>query len=405
MSNILIVSFYFPPDNNISARRWAKFSKYLYRNGHKVYVLTTTIQDNNHTNLSWQNDIEGIKIYRIKNNYSPYLSGNPETCYQKALYKIHYITYRLLYKGNIYDRALKSKKKVLRESLKIITKHAINTIIVNGPPHRLMYYVSLLKEKFPDIKFLFDFRDPWTWWYNLGYPNLSHERKKIEFEMQTNVVKNADIIFVPIEEMKNKINILYPTNTAKIIILPHAYDEEDITIDKAKIKNYDIKNNFIYFGSLYLGLEEFYSKLISQLNELEYATFHIYTKDTNYKNIFTKCNRVVLHSYINTRKLFKEVVNNYDYFLMVFPKEFNNYFSSKFFEIIALRLPILYFGYEGETADFLVSNNLGVFINMEKEFNLADAINKLNKLNYNYNFDVSVYSFKTITNKILEPLL
>lgn len=407
MSNVLIVTFHFPPDNNISARRWAKFSKYIHRKGHKVYVLTTHIRKKSSINLSWNDDVKGIKIYRIKNKYSPYLSGNPKTWHEKILYKVHYILYRFLYKGNIYDRALKSKKIILRESVKIITKHAINTIIVNGPPHRLMYYISLLKKRFPNVNFIFDFRDPWTWWYNLGYRNLSDKRKKIEFYMQTNVIKNADAVLVPIEEMKNKIQELYPDILpGKIVVLPHAYDEDDIVIDKALIKNNTKQEiNFVYFGSLYLGLEKFYSKLISQLNQFQQAKLHIYTGDGNYNNIFRKSNKVFVHPYINTSKLFKTIVSNCDYFLLVYPEEFKNYFSSKFYEIIALRMPILYFGYPGETAEFIINNKLGVFVNIENDYFLQDALAKLKQLDYNYNFNISAYTFKYITNNILEPII
>ena len=63
--NLLIISFFFPPYNGVSGRRWAKIIKYMYKKGVHPIVLTGSLDNQE---MFWVKDIESYRenIYRIK---------------------------------------------------------------------------------------------------------------------------------------------------------------------------------------------------------------------------------------------------------------------------------------------------------------------------------------------------
>jgi type III secretion system FlhB-like substrate exporter len=80
--------------------------------------------------------------------------------------------------------------------------------------------------------------------------------------------------------------------------------------------------------------------------------------------------------------------------------------SSKFFELVALRKPILYFGEKGEVSDYIVKHRLGYHINLE---NITTIINNIyNNLTTQQipdrNYDVSSHTFNYQTKLLIETL-
>jgi hypothetical protein len=39
--NILLVSFVFPPSNDVGGRRWSKFAEALYEKGYNIHLITS----------------------------------------------------------------------------------------------------------------------------------------------------------------------------------------------------------------------------------------------------------------------------------------------------------------------------------------------------------------------------
>ena len=78
---VLIVCYSFPPYPGIGGRRWAKFAKYLYRNGYNVNVISS--KNKADENSQWKTDIEEYSnnIDYIESNYPFYLGINPKSIY------------------------------------------------------------------------------------------------------------------------------------------------------------------------------------------------------------------------------------------------------------------------------------------------------------------------------------
>ncbi|MFI5203102.1 MAG: hypothetical protein ACHQF2_01300 [Flavobacteriales bacterium] len=392
----LIISYNFPPDPSVGSRRWAKFAKYLVAGGNRVTVLSAASASKK---SPWDQDVQGIKVIRLPQRYPSVLNKTPTSIFEKIAYRYWIFILKLLKRGTIYDRGIFWKKQLIASVKKIIAEDKIDIVIVNGPPHRLIYYTAALKQEFPEVKFWCDLRDPWTWWYNMGYAHLKPADKKFELNMERTAITNMDRVFVPIVDMKKVLDEKYPELSNKIEILPHGFDPDDIQVKLQQNGEKCIR--LIYFGSLYLGLDEFYSKLLQWLVQQNgKVTLDIFTSDSNYSDIFKRTNHIRIHSPLSSREIFK-VAATYDYFLLVYPEQFKNYFATKFYELVAAKIPIVYVGHKGETSVFIEDKRLGYYFNVENpDFDaMMKSLEGKNAFACNDDF-IGDYNFKNLVARL-----
>jgi hydroxymethylpyrimidine pyrophosphatase-like HAD family hydrolase len=367
---ILIISYTFPPSSGIGGRRWAKFAKYLFRDGYDVQVITSE-QSNISIGL-WNKDIEELikdnRISYITSNFPSVLKSYPSTIFDKIKYRLSLGLLKSKIKGNYYDRSSYWKKSLLKEINKLI-KQGYITIIATGAPFHYLHDISELKRLFPELKLFFDFRDPWVLGNNYGIEGLNSKRFEEEKNIEKETIYKADNIFVPVQAMLNTLFESYPNQMRKFKILPHGFDPDDIP--KNQIKNISNKIKFIYGGSIYDDFDNVYQKLDLSFKKfsIEQVKIDIFTQSISKADkYFSKGNlsRISkVHPAIPTDELFKKILES-DYFLLIFPPKFKDFLSTKFSEIIALRIPIIYIGMDGFVSKFLVKNNLGIHISPNK---------------------------------------
>jgi hypothetical protein len=281
--------------------------------------------------------------------------------------------------------------------LKLMSRNEYEAVISNGPPHRVMFYTMQLKKYFPDTVFVADFRDPWTWWYNLGYPFLKEKHSKVESFMEEYVIKNADLITCPIPEMRQKMMEKYPGYENKIQILPHAFDDDDFKyVDNNEFVQRDNDNlKMAYFGAKYKAAESEWKCVFEFVeSQNERIQLDLFLTDYEQKSMTNNIIGISIKKPISSDKLFNSIVS-YDFIILVYPKEFKDYFASKFYEMIRIKVPIIYFGYSGATSEFIEKNGLGLFIDLNEFDKLGFELwkNKISSLCFNLKTDISVYSF------------
>ena len=162
----------------------------------------------------------------------------------------------------------------------------------------------------------------------------------------------------------------------------------------------------IFYGSIYDHLDKSIELLCEVFkNNIGKVQLDFYTDSTKYRAIFESYrlgNIVSYHSPLDTKLLFAKF-KNYDYVLLMYPDYAINYLSTKIFEVIATNTPFLYVGNHGNTSEFILKNKLGIHIlPNEIKTGMQKIINNKNMLAYNYNFDVSAFSFSEITNNLIE---
>ncbi|NLP56688.1 glycosyltransferase family 4 protein [Lutibacter sp. B1] len=222
MKKALIITYYWPPAGGSGVQRWLKFVKYL-RN-FEIEPVVYTVQNPNYpiTDESLKNDIpEEIEVLtqpiwepnnvlsffgKKKQESAGFLNPNPSffgkiVQYVRANYFI----------PDARKFWIKSSAKYLKNYLK---ENKIDVLITTGPPHSMHLIGLQLKEQL-GMKWIADFRDPWTeidYFYQL--PLTKTAIKKHHF-LEEKVLKNADAVIVVGDSM-NQSYKLFNKNTFTI---------------------------------------------------------------------------------------------------------------------------------------------------------------------------------------------
>lgn len=257
MKKVLIITYYWPPSGGGGVQRWLKFVKYLPNFNWEPIVYSPENPEYPSIDHSLEKDISPDLIHIKQPIFEPY------SFYKKfvGLKKDDRINTGFLsekekpkkaegiavwIRGNIFipDARtfwIKPSIKYLSEYLK---KNPVDIIVTTGPPHS-MHLIGLSLKKKLGIKWVADFRDPWT---NIDFYDelkLSSWADKKHHRLEQRVLNNADGI-VAVGEGVFK-NLLPIPNSTKKCIIPNGFDEEDFTgKERKKHKHFVIS----HFGSI-----------------------------------------------------------------------------------------------------------------------------------------------------------
>lgn len=227
---VLIITYYWPPAGGSGVQRWLKFVKYL-RN-FDIEPVVYTVENPNYalTDFTLQEEIpKGITVLKqpiwepndllsfFKSNQKQTSAGflNPNPSFLEK--KLQYIRANYF----IPDSRkfwIKPSVNYLKNYLK---KHKIDVVISTGPPHS-MHLIGLQLKQSIGIKWIADFRDPWT---DIDYFHqlpLTEKARKKHFDLEKEVLESADAILVVGKTMKEK----YAKFAKNIAVIYNGFDGE-----------------------------------------------------------------------------------------------------------------------------------------------------------------------------------
>jgi len=402
LTHILLICYSFPPFPGIGGRRWAKFAKCLAKENYTVHVICAK---NQHQHISLYTDdvkFDNIFKYPLPAKYPLFMYMPPKTFLEKILYRIWLVYLKTFTKGNYYDKAILWEKQLLTKSSELITQYSINKVIVSGAPFSLLHHVVKIKQKFPSIKLYGDIRDPWTWG-SYGINNISKNKRAEEESKESLVVSNYDAVFLPVQPMVNYMKEKYKDSENKFILLPHAFDADEIPAGLQKNIIKENKIEFILYGTLYQNIEKNIAFFIPLILNNSYIKLAIYSGEIAYKNMFEEKGllntQVVYNKPLPPKQLFEKVKNS-NFVLIIHPYNPNaDGISTKFYEIIKIGTPILFIGYDEYIIEFIKTNELGIAVNPNRD--KMPSIQELLKFKYKDSFNSEDYSFQNITKNIL----
>jgi glycosyltransferase involved in cell wall biosynthesis len=389
MKKVLIITYYWPPAGGPGVQRWLKFVKYLpdYDIHPVVYIPenpTYPIQDQDllkeipeSCTVIKQKIKEPYALAAIfsKKNTKGISSGiipnqKKQTLIQKML---------LWIRGNIFipDARVMWVKPSVQYLSKYILENKIETIITTGPPHSLHLIGLELKQKLP-LKWIADFRDPWT---TIGYHKalkLSNFANKKHKKLEKNVLNTADTILVTSPTTKKEFQAI----TSKLIeVITNGYDVENVSkivLDKkftlAHIGSFlSDRNPAILWQSLQELVQEvkgfsdqFQLKLIGKVSQEIIDTLQEYQLNDYVHNL----------GYISHQEAVKQQRASQVLLLIeINTPETKSIIPGKLFEYMASARPIVAIGpVESDFESIIKQTNTGVFYNYEEKDQLKNQI-------------------------------
>lgn len=422
---VLIITYYWPPAGGPGVQRWLKFAKYLPEMGWEPIIYTPEnpsypiIDETLSKEVSQDLKIVKTKIwepYQIAEKLNPkakdYKAGHFENANKQSfLSKIS-----VFIRGNFFipDARkfwIKPSTKFLR---KYLAENQIETVITTGPPHSLHLIGKNLKSSNPKLKWIADFRDPWTQIsYHKELKLTSYAAKKHE-NLEKSVFTQADLIlatsFTDAENYKK-------LGANRVEVITNGFEENQF--DGKKI--FDSKFKITYSGGLEIARNpkvvwEALSEICVE-NELFKNDFKLifwgnlsHEVEVSIKSYGLE-NKLEIKGYVSHQESIRGIKNADLLLLTNFSnEESKGIIPGKLFEYLATGNPILAIGPEkGDVKRILQETKSGEYFTHEdktaiKDFILRAYQNWKNGFASPSNADVLQYSRKSLTQKLVKVL-
>ena len=230
----LIITYYWPPAGGPGVQRWLKFVKYLPE--FNIDPVVFIPENPNYPIIDESLTSEVSKDITIINHpikepykWAGFFSNTSSKTISKGIISDEkeqsFIEKAMLYvRGNFFipDARIGWVKPSVSFLLDYIKKEGIETIITTGPPHSVHLIGLQIKQKL-GVKWLADFRDPWT---TIGYHKqlrLTSASKAKHKSLEKEVLNNADQIIVTSFVTKKEFQGF--TNKS-IEVITNGYDDE-----------------------------------------------------------------------------------------------------------------------------------------------------------------------------------
>ncbi len=252
MRKVLIICYYWPPAGGPGVQRWLKFVKYFREFGIEPVVF---VPENAHYPLQDEGFVseipQGIEViqFPIKEPYrfakwfsrkktkqisSGIISEKNPSFLEKLM---------LFVRGNLFipDARIGWVKPSVAYLTNYLSNNEIDTVITTGPPHSLHLIGLQLRRKL-NLKWIADFRDPWTTIHYHKSLRLTKISEKKHKRLEKTVLNTADQVVVTSPTTKEEFKKI---TKRPIEVITNGYDEV-----KGLRTQLDANFSLVHVGSL-----------------------------------------------------------------------------------------------------------------------------------------------------------
>ena len=410
---VLIITYYWPPAGGSGVQRWLKFVKYLQEFGIEPVVYTVENANYLKQDASLLNEVpKGIEILKHP-IWEPtaLLFWKKSKQQTKGISNVSKGGFLSFIRGNFFipDPKVFWVKPSVSYLQKYLDNHTIDVIISTGPPHSMHLIAEKLHQK-NTVKWLADFRDPWSdLYYNTDFNQLAFAKNKNK-RLEERILRNSDCILTVSNSLKEELE----KTAKKVEVITNGFDDE-----------FSASNNVILdtkFSISYIGLlpKQSNPKLLFKVLKGICKESEIFKKDLKLNFIGDISEEVKVEILANKLDKNTDFVgyvshqeaiayqNKSQVLLLLIPNVKNNegILTGKLFEYLKAKRPILAIGPEkGDLATILQETNSGVIVNFDAEEKLKLEIVALyqkykeDKLTVNFS-NIEKYHRKELTKKL-----
>jgi glycosyltransferase involved in cell wall biosynthesis len=405
-------------------QRWLKFAKYLPEFGWEPHIYTPENPEAPAQDESLLNDIPKEVVVIKQPIFEPYgfykkFTGNKKSVNAGFLSENKDSRKKLTEQLSIWVRGNMfipdARKFWIKPSIKFlkdyIQKEKIDIVISSGPPHSMHLIAMGLKKKL-DIKWIADFRDPWT---NIDFYKdlmLTKSADRKHHRLEREVLQTADEIISIGKTMATEFEEI---RGRKVQVITNGFDADDFEMqDKESSDDFVIvhvgsinadRNHTIFWEGLKeLCIENtgFADKLrLRFIGKLDYSVIES-VENFGLKDKFEQIEYVPhnqVKDYLFAADLLYLPLNN--------TPNSKGILSGKFFEYLATAKPILGIGHpKGDAAEIMQETKAGAMIDFsEKDMLKQFILNEFSNSNTPIKADMDLrnqYSRRSLTQKLIE---
>lgn len=201
---VLIVTYYWPPAGGPGVQRWLKFAKYLPEFGWEPIIYTPENPSYPLMDETLIKEVpKDLKIVKT-NIWEPYQIAEKFSKSNKKFKGGQFDVGKnqsfvsklsIFIRGNFFIPD--ARKFWVKPSIQFLRKYLkennIDTIVTSGPPHSLHLIGLGLKKGLPNLKWIADFRDPWTEISYYKHLKLTSSSDRKHRQLEKSVFENADL--------------------------------------------------------------------------------------------------------------------------------------------------------------------------------------------------------------------
>lgn len=432
MKKVLVLTYYWPPGGGAGVQRWLKFVKYMRDFGWEPIVYTAENGEMPVIDESLEKDIPKditvlkTPIWEPYSFYKRFIGRKKEDKINASFLnenKKTGITQKISIwiRGNFFIPD--ARKYWIKPSIgyldAYIKENKIDYVISSGPPHSMHMIALGLKAKNKNLKWVADFRDPWT---NIDFYEklmLRNFADKEHHRQELSVLDNADLVLSIGEGMNHEFKNIFKNaggiEIDKFKVITNGFDSDDL--DGTVIIK-DKKFSLAHIGTLVKDrnpevLWKVLKTLISKNPEFEAALeiklvgkIDIYVKEqiaqfglTAYVNKIDYLPHDEVIREQQRSKVLLLLVNN--------TKNAKGILTGKVFEYMASQVPIIAIGPpEGDLAHILNKTQTGLISDFKDEASLEkNLLSYFENTTPVFNQDeINKYSRKELTKELCKLL-
>jgi len=236
---VLIITYYWPPSGGGGVQRWLKMTKYLPEHGWESIILTPDNPDFELKDESLLKDVasetivlklpiwEPFGLYRkLMGKKAVQKQGVVDTKNESLLGR-----WSRWIRGNwfIPDARLFWVRPAVNYAEKYLRKNTVDVIITTGPPHS-MHLIGMELKRRLGIKWIADFRDPWSDWDVLPQLNLTKKSWKRHIKLEHQVMHQADKVLTVTHNLAKQLEVT--GKLEKVEVVTNGFDPADFLIDE-----------------------------------------------------------------------------------------------------------------------------------------------------------------------------
>jgi len=246
-NKILLITYFFPPLNNVSSLRTLSFARYLGFHGYQVTVLTVKHAD--HSSQELEAAKEPFQVVEVEmkeekrgDERSEKLEDKGQNLSPSLLKKI-----KAWLLGNFFSSIDKWYFAGVSDAFYLMEKEHFDVVISSHSPISAHCIAWKLKRNFPETLWIADYRDLWS--YNHFGITPKFPFSLVQRSIEKKINRLANYLTTVSSPLKETLDAHYLKNA---LVLENGFFPEDYELGKDIQIDFPAKYTFSYTGLLYM---------------------------------------------------------------------------------------------------------------------------------------------------------